>query len=108
MTEERVALISGARKGIGRAIAERLLADGWRLSLGLRGGSSDWVGRSDVQTIDYDAANGGEDAWVDAALSRFGRIDAVIANAGVMIPKSVVEIGDEDLETMWAVNVRAP
>ncbi|NLS20071.1 SDR family NAD(P)-dependent oxidoreductase [Rhizobium sp. P40RR-XXII] len=108
MKDDRVALITGARRGIGRAIAHRLQVDGWKLSLGLRDGLQDWGLDPAVQTVAYDAAQGGEDKWVATALDRFGRIDAVIANAGIMIPKSVVEIDDEDLEAMWAVNVRAP
>lgn len=108
MTEDRVALVTGARRGIGRAITERLLADGWKVSLGLREGFEDWKDNPAVQVLGYDASLGGEEEWVAAALDRFGRIDAIVANAGVMIPKSVVEISDEDLDTMWAVNVRAP
>ncbi|WP_168878869.1 SDR family NAD(P)-dependent oxidoreductase [Rhizobium sp. P28RR-XV] len=108
MKDDRVALITGARRGIGRAIVHRLQVDGWKLSLGLRDGLQDWGLDPAVQTVAYDAAQGGEDKWVATALDRFGRIDAVIANAGIMIPKSVVEIDDEDLEAMWAVNVRAP
>jgi NAD(P)-dependent dehydrogenase (short-subunit alcohol dehydrogenase family) len=107
MTQGRVALITGAGRGIGRAIANRLLAEGWQLSLGLRN-PSQWQERPGIQTFTYDAMAGGEDAWVEAALDRFGRIDAIVANAGVMIPASVAEISDVDLDAMWAVNVRAP
>lgn len=41
-------------------------------------------------------------------MTRFGRIDAIVANAGTMIPKSVIEADDEDLDAMLAVNVKAP
>jgi NAD(P)-dependent dehydrogenase (short-subunit alcohol dehydrogenase family) len=37
-----------------------------------------------------------------------GRIDAVIANAGVMIPKTVIEADDKDLDLLFQVNVRSP
>jgi NADP-dependent 3-hydroxy acid dehydrogenase YdfG len=108
MIEERVALITGGGRGIGCAIAKKLLADGWKISLGLRRPQPEWQDGPTVQTFPYDAMDGGEDAWVTVAIERFGRIDAVIGNAGVMIPGSVSEISDEDLDTMWAVNVRAP
>jgi len=103
----RVALISGAGRGIGRAIADRLLAEGWQLSLGLRD-PSQWQEGAAVHAFAYDAACGGEDRWVEAAIERFGRVDAIVANAGVMITASVAEVSDEDLDMMWAVNVRAP
>lgn len=108
MTERRVALLSGASRGIGRAIAERLAADGWRLSLGLRG-PVDRLGKRDrLQIHAYDARSGGEQDWAQAALDRFGRIDAVIANAGVIVPKTVVDASDAELDAMWEVNVKAP
>ncbi len=108
MAEERVALITGARRGIGRAITERLLQDGWKVSLGLRQAQDEWTDNQAIHNHPYDALHGGEEAWVETTLERFGRIDAVVANAGVMVAKSVVDIDDESLDTMWAVNVRAP
>ncbi|WP_062202612.1 SDR family NAD(P)-dependent oxidoreductase [Aureimonas sp. AU12] len=105
----RVALISGASRGIGLAIAERLAAEGWHLSLGMREPALPTFAdpeRTHLQR--YDAAAGGEVEWVAAALERFGRIDAIVANAGLMIPKTVIEAEDEDLDAMLAVNVKAP
>jgi len=108
---DRVAMISGANRGIGAAIAGHLADLGWHLSLGLRqperftappGGPTTLACRYDAE----DPAS--EAAWVDATVGRFGRIDAVIANAGMMIPKTVIEADDKDLDLLFQVNVRSP
>ena len=107
----RVAMISGANRGIGSAVAQHLAEVGWHLSLGVReparltvppGGEATMVSRFDAR----DSAS--ERLWAQATAERFGRIDAVIANAGIMIPKTVIEAQDEDLEDLLQVNVRSP
>lgn len=103
-----VALLSGASRGIGLAIARRLTADGWRLSLGMRTPTPLEEVDPEAQLIAHDATKADEAAWVEAARGRFGRIDAVIACAGVMAPKSVIEVDDETLDGMWEVNVKSP
>ena len=110
MPEERVALISGANRGIGEAIARFLYDTGWSLSLGMRTPRlPDWADPGRVQVISYDAReSGAETAWTVQALSKFGRIDAVVANAGIMIAKNVIEAGDDDLDALLEVNVKAP
>lgn len=109
MSGARTALVSGASRGIGRALAERLARDGWNLSLGMRTPQMPrFADPSRTHLQAYDAAGGGEADWVEAALARFGRIDAVVANAGIMIPKTVIDADDEDLDAMFAVNVKAP
>jgi NAD(P)-dependent dehydrogenase (short-subunit alcohol dehydrogenase family) len=45
---------------------------------------------------------------VEAALAAFGRVDAIVANAGLMIPKTVIEAEDADLDALLAINVKAP
>ncbi|MCB8874621.1 SDR family NAD(P)-dependent oxidoreductase [Acidisoma silvae] len=101
----RVAMISGASRGIGAAIRDRLAASGWQLSLGMRKP----VDAGDALVHAYDtAAEDAEAAWVDATVARFGRIDAIICNAGVLVGKSVVEVRDAEMEEMLAVNLRAP
>lgn len=104
----RVALISGASRGIGAAIAQRLAGDGWQVSLGMRDPRRpDWADDK-VHLFTHDAMAGDEAVWVRAALDRFGRVDAVVANAGVMIPKTVIAASDDDIRAMIEVNVMAP
>jgi NAD(P)-dependent dehydrogenase (short-subunit alcohol dehydrogenase family) len=108
--KQRVALLSGANRGIGAATAKRLFAEGWTLSLGMRDPKPpEWDDGSRVHLFGYDATDpNAEKDWVAAALDAHGRIDAIIANAGIMIPKSVVDAEDEDLDRMFEINVKAP
>ena len=109
---DRVVMISGAARGIGRAIARRLADEGYRLSLGVRD-----VRRFDAAGFDperilvqrFDALEpASAAAWVAATAERFGRIDALINNAGVLRVVDF-ETGDEAaLDEVWAVNVKAP
>jgi NAD(P)-dependent dehydrogenase (short-subunit alcohol dehydrogenase family) len=89
-----VALVTGAAHGIGRAIAQRLLGDGWRVGLIDLSGSG--LARSYAKTsrrtvlIEGDVAEEqtARDA-VKAATEKFGRLDAVVSNAGIMVRKPI-------------------
>ncbi|MFO1039342.1 MAG: SDR family NAD(P)-dependent oxidoreductase [Geminicoccaceae bacterium] len=106
MTGRRVALVSGANRGIGAAIVQALTAAGWDVSAGVRR-PRPMDGAAHVHP--YDAQDrSSEKAWVAAAVERFGRIDAIVANAGIMIPKTVIEADDEDLDALLEVNVKSP
>src|SRR5579863_6268919 len=93
----RVIMLSGASRGIGAAIARRLHADGFRLSLGVRR-------PAEVQTkfADFDAARlhvahfdavepDSAGKWLEETVARFGRLDGLINNAGIIKPLSFTE-----------------
>lgn len=104
----KVAMISGAGRGLGSAIATRLLAEGWSLSLGLRDPGK--VTASDrVMTAPFDAMDPQTaQPWVDATMARFGRLDALVNNAGILRMVDFSKGSEADLDDLWAVNVKAP
>ncbi len=104
-----VAMISGANRGIGRAIARRLAAEGWCLSLGLRRPEALAAPEAGALVQRYDAADAGSAAdWTAATLARFGRIDAVVANAGILLPGALPGADAAAVEAMWRVNALGP
>ncbi|WP_213880787.1 SDR family NAD(P)-dependent oxidoreductase [Pseudomonas sp. dw_358] len=110
MQDDRVALISGANRGLGLAMAKVLYDQGWRLALGMREPAlPDWADPQRVAVHAYDARQlTAAEPWVAATLARFGRVDGVIANAGIMVPHNVIDVSEDDLEAMLDINVKAP
>ena len=91
--EQRVCMISGASRGIGLGIARTLAEHGWQLSLGVRNPAklpADVV-HAPHMSHRYEArdARSASD-WVNATVARYGRIDAIVANAifADALPKS--------------------
>jgi 3-hydroxybutyrate dehydrogenase len=101
----RAVVVTGAASGIGRAIAERLGADGARvLSVDLE---PDESGPGDPFAADLTKREGNR-AAVDAALERFGRLDAVVANAGFQHVASVAEFPEERWDSLVALLLTSP
>ena len=110
---ERVTIVTGAASGIGRAVVERLLAEGGsvvavdRAAEALRAGPTrstmtrlaTVVG--DVTSADTNAAA------VASAIERFGRLDAAVFNAGVSMSGDLLDLPMEEFDRAIAVNVRA-
>ncbi len=110
----RTLLISGASRGIGRAVAERALADGHRLSLGLRDLEAlrqtpldpDLVGSERVLLQPYAAEDpAAAQAWVDSTVEHFGGFDSVIHSAGIFSRVPLLFEPSEEHEIVHTMNV---
>ncbi len=106
----KVVMISGGGRGLGAAITETLLGAGWAVSLGLRDLSqADRFASDRTFAARFDALDPATaPAWVDATVSRFGRLDALVNNAGVLRMVDFNQGDEADLDAMWDVNVKAP
>lgn len=111
---DRVVMVSGGARGIGKAITRRLLADGYRVSIGVRDVDSARetfrsVPDDRLCIVNFDATDAGSaEAWVNATIDAFDQVDALINNAGIWRQVNF-ETGDEaDLDAMWEVNAKAP
>jgi 3-hydroxybutyrate dehydrogenase len=104
--EERSAIVTGAASGIGRAIAQRLTADGVRvLAVDLEPAGD---GPGEPFAADLTTREGNKEA-VEAALDRFGgRLDAVIANAGFQHVDPIAEFPEDRWDAIVAILLTSP
>jgi 3-oxoacyl-[acyl-carrier protein] reductase len=111
--EDRICVVTGASRGIGRATAERLSAEGARVLL---------VARTEEEVSAAAAACGERAEWIACdvtdpqadteivaeAVEQMGGIDVLVNNAGTSYPRSIDELTDEDWLGQYALHVLAP
>lgn len=100
--EQKVVVITGASRGIGASLVERFRKIGYGVVANSR--SIDAAGDPAVLVVDGDIA-GRDTAERVVNIERFGRIDTLINNAGVFIPKQFIDYSETDFAMMIAVNL---
>jgi 3-hydroxybutyrate dehydrogenase len=105
MTERRAVLVTGAGRGIGRAIAERLEREGLDVLACDLEPDADGPGVAHAADL---ATREGNRGAVAAALERFGRLDAVVANAGLQHVAPVVDFEEDRWDQLIAVLLTSP
>jgi NAD(P)-dependent dehydrogenase (short-subunit alcohol dehydrogenase family) len=104
VASSRVALVTGAAHGIGRAVAERLVREGWRVV------GAD-VGQGDAPAIRMRRADVSDEREVQALIADIraqeGRLDGLVSNAGIMIRKPLAELSLAEWSRVIATNLTA-
>jgi meso-butanediol dehydrogenase / (S,S)-butanediol dehydrogenase / diacetyl reductase len=112
----RIALVTGAARGIGRGIALRLAADGLDVAVNDIGANADQLegvaeeirgtGRRAAAVV-ADVSDPGEvEGMVRRVADQLGSLDVMVANAGIAQVKPLLEVTPEDFDNLMAVNLR--
>jgi NAD(P)-dependent dehydrogenase (short-subunit alcohol dehydrogenase family) len=108
INQRQVAIVTGASSGIGLGITQSLLVRGYRVVANSRSisKSKDLKPFADRVLVDGDIGKKETAIKVaDAAISHFGRIDLLVNNAGIYLPKPFTECTPEDFELMIGTNI---
>ncbi|GAA4356307.1 3-oxoacyl-ACP reductase FabG [Microbacterium rhizosphaerae] len=102
MSAERVVLVTGGNRGIGRAIAERFVAEGYKVAVTARSGE----GPMGTLTVRADVT---DSAQLDAAFlqveSTLGPVEVVVANAGITKDTLLLRMSEDDFDSVVATNL---
>lgn len=107
---DKIALVTGGSRGIGRGIADRLHAEGWQVAITSRSPAGERAQR-DFLCIQADNASAEDrECAVQTVLDRFGRIDLLVNNAGIAprVRADLLEMSEESMHELLDVNLVGP
>jgi 3-oxoacyl-[acyl-carrier protein] reductase len=114
---DRVCVVTGASRGIGKATALTLAAEGAiavlvgrnedALAEAAKDHHADGAGRAEPLALDVTGTDAGE-RLVEECRSRYGRIDALVNNAGTSAVRPLGELTDEEWQAQWDLHVMGP
>jgi len=112
---QKVALVTGAARGIGLATAKRFLTEGWRLALldidaaTLESAAASLSNPGATLALVCDVSDPGQVASsIGNIEARFGRLDALVNNAGVAVFAPIMDTSNDDWNRVLAVNLTGP
>jgi 3-oxoacyl-[acyl-carrier protein] reductase len=110
---DRVAIVTGASRGIGRAIARQLAAQGARVVAAARGDHArevaDEIGQAGgkAEAIALDVTDADAESAVAGVVDRYGRVDILVNNAGIARDQLVLRMKKDDWNAVLATNLTA-
>ena len=115
-TSRKAAIITGGTRGIGLAIAQRLANDGWDLLVTYQSDSTsaaaaqqqlDDLGSGRVEVLAADiSTSDGAGSTIETAMTAFGKIDALINNAGITRDTLIMRMSEDDWDAVLDTNLK--
>jgi meso-butanediol dehydrogenase / (S,S)-butanediol dehydrogenase / diacetyl reductase len=114
MSERKVALVTGAGMGIGKAIAERLARDGFAVAVNDISADIAGATAAELKASGAEASPAQADvskreqvfAMVEQVVSDLGRLDVLVSNAGIVQVDPILAIKEADFDKLFAINVK--